>query len=166
MTAALDCANSALSAGSCASAKAAGTSCWKKLMMPGSCSMAISVKMRGGFWRLACASARTRGICFSRAIRERRRSSAGANLRSMRVKAAFGAGAGVVVGVLGPGADRLEREQVRADVRRAPSGDRRASSDRARLAGIAEMRFSKSFRAATSASMLAREKSSSLLSYW
>ncbi len=41
--------------GSLASAKAAGTSCWKKLMMPGNCSMAISVEMRGGFLRLARA---------------------------------------------------------------------------------------------------------------
>ncbi len=89
MTAALVCANSAFSAGSFASAKACGTSCWKKLMMSGSCSMAISVKMRGGFFRFARAAASSAGICFSRAMSERRRSSGGANLRSISTKAAL-----------------------------------------------------------------------------
>ena len=51
--------------------------------------MAISVKMRGGFFRFTRAAASSAGICFSRAISDRSRSSGGANLRSISTNAAF-----------------------------------------------------------------------------
>ena len=49
--------------------------------------MAISVKMRGGFFRFTRASSSSAGICFSRAISDRSRSSGEANLRSISANA-------------------------------------------------------------------------------
>ncbi len=83
MTAALAVLNASRSGASVASAKAAGTSFLKKRMLPSICSIAISVKMRTGEVRLARASSRKCGICFSRATSARSRSSAGAYLRFM-----------------------------------------------------------------------------------
>src|SRR5712664_3339109 len=51
--------------------------------MPGSCSSAISVYLRGGSFRFRRASSSTAGICFSRATSERSLSSGGAKSRLM-----------------------------------------------------------------------------------
>ena len=69
--------------------KAAGTSFWKKLTMPGTCSSATSVKTLGGLLRFWRADSRTRSASFSRAIADRRRSAAGAKFRLMMVKIAL-----------------------------------------------------------------------------
>ncbi len=68
-TPALDCANSACSFASFTSLNAAGTSLRKKSIMPGNCSRAISVKMRGGFFRLVRACRSSAGIWRSRAVK-------------------------------------------------------------------------------------------------
>ena len=55
--------------------------------MPGNCSSAISVEMRGGFFEVFRAASRATGICFSRVIKAQHRSSGEAKVRFMSVEA-------------------------------------------------------------------------------
>ena len=84
--------------------------------MSGNCSMAISVKMRGGFFRFTRAVGEQRGhLLFARDERAQpivRRSEFALHQRERAIRA----GARVVVGILLPRANRFERQQLRANV--------------------------------------------------
>ena len=167
MTAALVVANSALSAGSSASAKACGTSCWKKLMMSGNLLDGDFGEDARRVLEIGVRRGEQCGHLFF-AGDERAQAVVGRSKFALHQdECRVGAGARVGVGVLLPRADGFECEQLRADVVEHNFAVGARNKIGRELSGsMASMCCSKLFSAAISASMAGREKSSSCASYW
>ena len=150
----------------CASAKARGTSCSKKRMIPGSCSIAICVKMRGGFCRFVRASReQARHLLLARDQRTQA-IVGGSKLALHQREGGVGAGLEYVIGVFCPWADGVQGEAARADLveDHLPVAARGLIEGGGGNRGDALLKFVSARRSRHRCCL--RAKSSSFASYW